>query len=87
MGLPHSLGSPAKDSGTRKGRRQHRKHPGPVKKIRCLDTGEIFASAVDVARELGVCDSGVRKHLADGETIQGLRFEYVEETKNADSGS
>jgi predicted nucleic acid-binding Zn-ribbon protein len=46
--------------------------------VYCIDTGEIFASAIDAANANGVCPSPMSTHLVGKtKTCNGKRFCYV----------
>ena len=61
------------------------KHPDPtaahiatMKKIRCLDTGEIFESITSAAKSIGVSQSTLSVHLIKKtHDCKGKRFEYA----------
>ena len=51
-------------------------------KIKCLNTGDVFISAGEVGRELGVDSSSVIKCCKGKlKTVKGYRFEYYKEEK------
>ena len=46
-----------------------------VKKVRCVETGEVFASANQAEKALG--ENGVKKAIENGWTMRGMHFEWA----------
>lgn len=51
------------------------------KRVRCIETGQIFDTINQASREMGIDSSNLSKHLRGigYKTLKGLHFEYVEE--------
>ena len=53
---------------------------GIAKKVRCIETGEVFDSYREAGKAIGVNQNSVRRVvLGTQESVKGLHFEAVEE--------
>lgn len=50
------------------------------KRVRCIETGEIFISGAEAARSLNYGSGTFFKRIRRGEPVRGYHFEYVDET-------
>ena len=53
---------------------------GKVRKVRCIETGEVYNNCAEAGRAIGIDKSSVRRvALGKQESTKGLHFEFVEE--------
>ena len=51
-----------------------------ARKVRCIETGEVYISCAEAGRAVGINHSSIRKvALGEQESVKGLHFEFVEE--------
>ena len=50
-----------------------------AKKVRCIETGEVYRSLSDAARAIGYSVANIHHALNSGKTCKGMHWEYVEE--------
>lgn len=61
---------------------QDKSRPGrkvTARKIICIDTGQIFANASDMAEQLGIATQTVYNIIRRGQTYRGNKYCYAEE--------
>lgn len=49
-----------------------------ARKIVCIDTGQIFANASDMAEQLEIATQTVYNIIRRGQTYRGMRYEYMQ---------
>lgn len=49
-----------------------------IKPVRCIETGEIFGTAAEAARSMGLCSTAVCKSIRAGERSGGYHWEYIQ---------
>jgi hypothetical protein len=60
--------------------RQHPKRPKPAyasKRVRCVETGKIYASLGEAARDVYVARQGISKAIRNGHRANGYHFEQI----------
>jgi hypothetical protein len=58
-----------------------------ARKIICIDTGQIFANASDMAEQLGIATQTVYNIIRRGQTYRGNKYCYAQEGGAIDYGS
>ena len=57
-----------------------------ARKIICIDTGQIFANASDMAEQLGIATQTVYNIIRRGQTYRGNKYCYAQEGGVTDYG-
>ena len=64
---------------------QDKNRPGrkvTARKIICIDTGQIFANASDMAEQLGIATQTVYNIIRRKQVFRGLTFRYIGRAEN-----
>lgn len=64
---------------------QDKSRPGrkvTARKIICIDTGQIFANASDMAEQLGIATQTAYNIIRRGQVYHGMTFQYIDRTEN-----
>lgn len=51
---------------------------GRARPLRCIETGEIYMTGRDLAKQLGLSRSAVSTYMSRGNVIKGLHYEFVD---------
>lgn len=55
-----------------------------ARKIVCIDTGQIFANASDMAEQLGIATQTVYNIIRRKQVFRGLTFRYMDDEERTD---
>lgn len=60
--------------------KQGRRQTHRMRRIRCVETGEVFDSIIECSRAMGICSSSICKCVNDGylKTREGYHFEPID---------